>query len=112
MSIVDVRQTDNTVNAILLEQTSALTLNDGVANDTLFMGVVILHNAAAVTATIGGFDDEDGDAAPIVFTGNATAATPSDVSINFGGMGLINDGGAFTVTASVADKVLVMYKKA
>lgn len=89
---------------VVIEQTSALVIGGGAANDSYLLSIIILLNGTAVTATVAGFEDEDGDAKSIVFTGSTTA----DVAINLGA-GLINTKGALTVTASVADKVIVNY---
>lgn len=73
----------------------------GNANDTRLVQVVILLNASAVTLTIAGFRGEDGTARNVVLTGSTTV----DTVYNF--PGLKNSAGAMTLTASVADKVLV-----
>lgn len=92
----------------LLHGTSAVNVTagviggpGGVANDTRLVQVVILLNAAAVTLTIVGFRDETGAARNVVLTGSTSA----DTVYNF--PGLKNSAGAMTLTASVADKVLV-----
>jgi len=74
----------------------------GAANDTLLVGVVILKNAGPATLTIAGFKGEDGTARNVVLTGS----TAADTVYNFGA-GLRNTAGAMTLTASVADAVLV-----
>ena len=53
-----------------------------------------------MTATISGFRDSTGAAANIVLTGGTTQDT-------FTPLGWINTAGALTVTASVANKVVV-----
>lgn len=95
----------------LLHSTSAVsvasgqivqTAGTGVANDTLLYSVLILKNAGPATLTIAGFRGEDGTARNIVLTGSSTV----DTLYNFG-CGLRNTGGAMTLTASVADSILV-----
>lgn len=99
----------------LLHATTAIpvaagTINSGTTGaqgDSLLVSVVILLNAAAVTLTIVGFDGEDGSARNVVLTGQTTV----DTVYNFG-TGLRNTGAAMTLTASVADKVLVAVTQA
>lgn len=74
----------------------------GSAGDSLLVSVLILKGAVAATLTVGGFRGEDGTARNVVLTGQ----TASDTVYNFGA-GLRNTGGAMTLTASVADLVLV-----
>ena len=89
---------------VVVEQTSALTIGGGSANDTYLLGIVILANAVAVTVAVTGMADEDGDAKTITFTGSTTV----DTVIRFGS-GLLNTKAAWTVTASVADKAIINY---
>jgi len=101
----------------LLHSTSAINVTagymggtgaqGGAVGDTLLMGVVILKNAAAVTLTIAGFRGEDGTARNVVLTGSTSA----DTVYNFGA-GLRNTGASMTLTASVADLVLVSLQTA
>lgn len=79
----------------------------GAAGDTLLMGVTILKNAGPATLTVVGFKGEDGTARSIVLSGSTTA----DTVYNFGA-GLRNTGAAMTLTASVADAVLVSLQPA
>ncbi len=79
----------------------------GAAGDTLLMGVVILKNAVAATLTVAGFRGEDGTARTVVLTGSTSA----DTVYNFGA-GLRNTGAAMTLTASVADVILVSLQQA
>jgi hypothetical protein len=79
----------------------------GAVGDTLLMGVTILKNAGPATLTIAGFRGEDGTARNILLTGSSTV----DTVYNFG-FGLRNTGAAMTVTASVADVVLVSLQPA
>jgi hypothetical protein len=74
----------------------------GAIGDTLLLGVVILAGAGPATLTIVGFKGEDGTARNVLLTG----AVATDTVYNFG-TGLRNTGAAMTLTASVADKVLV-----
>lgn len=92
----------------LLHATSAVNVTAGViggpggaANDSRLVSVLILKNAAAVTLTIVGFKGEDGMARNVVLTGS----TAGDTWYSF--PGLKNSAGAMTLTASVADLVLV-----
>lgn len=95
----------------LLHATSALTVVAGVIGgsgsaagaigDTLLLSVLILKNAGPATLTIAGFRGEDGSARNVVLTGSTTVDTP----YNF--IGARNTGAAMTLTASVADVVLV-----
>ena len=90
----------------ILHVTTAVTFTKGVpggsggAMDTILNGIKIALNGAAVTATLTGFRKEDGTAANIVFTGSTTADT-------WVPLGWLNSVGPLTVTASVADKVVV-----
>ena len=89
---------------VVVEQTTALVVGGGSANDTYLLGMVILANATAVTIAVAGFGDEDGDAKTMTFTGSTTV----DTVINFG-CGLLNTKGPLTVTASVGDKSIINY---
>ena len=101
----------------LLHSTSAVNVTTGymggagaqggAVGDTLLVGVVILKNAGPATLTIAGFKGEDGTARTIVLTGS----TAADTVYNFGA-GLRNTGAAMTLTASVADVVLVSLQPA
>lgn len=96
----------------LLHATSALNVVAGViggagsaagaTGDTLLFSVLISFAAGPPTLTIAGFRGEDGVARNILLTGSTTV----DTVYNFGG-GLRNTGAAMTLTASVADKILV-----
>ena len=103
--------TQHTAAATVIDGTSAVTLGGGVANDALLLGVVILANGTAVTATIGGFykrNDSNAEAAQaFVLTGLTTV----DTVVNFGN-GLRNMAGALTVTASVDEKVIAIWNEA
>lgn len=79
----------------------------GAPGDTLLMGVTILKNAGPATLTVAGFRGEDGTARAILLSGSTTA----DTVYNFG-LGLRNTGAAMTLTASVADCVLVSLQPA
>lgn len=101
--------------ATLLHGTGAIAFHNGtaqtggVANDTILVGVIILQNAAAVTATVVGFQDETGAAQNLVFSGDTTAL---DASSRFIPLGALNNKSAMTVQASVADKVIVLTRPA
>ena len=99
----------NVPDPVLLHATSAVPVTNGVVggaggakNDSKLVSVVILKGVAAVTLTVAGFAGEDGQARNIVLTGSTTA----DTVYNFGAA-LRNTGAAMTLTASVADSVLV-----
>lgn len=94
------------VRPVVLTALTATTIGGGVADDTLLMGLIIILNATAVTATVAGFENEGATAKSIIFTG----ATATDTVISFGSKGLRNTKGALTVTPSIADKVIVLYK--
>ena len=92
----------------LLHSTSAVNVaggvignQNGVANDTRLVSVLILKNAGPATLTIAGFRGEDSTARNIVLSGS----TAADTYYTF--PGLKNSGGAMTLTASVAAVVLV-----
>lgn len=101
--------------ATILHGTGAIAFHNGVvgaggvANDTILVGLIINNNAAAVTATIAGFQDETGAARNLVFSGDTTAL---DAGSRFIPIGAINDKAAMTVTASVADTVTVLTRPA
>jgi hypothetical protein len=99
----------STADPRLLHSTSAVNVAAGAiggvagnAGDTLLYSVLILKNAGPATLTIAGFRGEDGTARNVVLTGSSTV----DTVYNFGA-GLRNTGAAMTLTASVADCVLV-----
>lgn len=103
---MDVR---TSLNTALLHATAPVNVTAGSVGgaggskgDTLLMSVLILKNAGPATLTIAGFAGEDGTARNMVLTGSTTV----DTLYNFGG-GLRNLGTAMTLTASVADVVLV-----
>jgi hypothetical protein len=92
----------------LLHSTAAVSVANGVigapngsAGDTVLFNVTILKNAGPATLTIAGFRGEDATARNILLTGSATV----DTQYSF--PGLRNTGAAMTLTASVADVVLV-----
>jgi hypothetical protein len=97
----------------LLHSTAAIPVCNGVignangnANDTVLLSVIILLNAGPGKLTITGFRGEDGVARNILLTGSATA----DTQYTF--PGLRNTGAAMTLTATVADVVLVSVQQA
>lgn len=79
----------------------------GAVGDSLLMGVTILKNAGPATLTVAGFSGEDAVARSVVLNGSTTA----DTVYNFGG-GLRNTGAIMSLTASVADCVLVSLQPA
>lgn len=89
---------------VVVEQTTALVIGGSAANTAYLLGIIILANGTAVTVDVAGFEDEDGDAKTIRFTGSTTV----DTVVNFG-TGLLNTKGALTVTSSVADKAIILY---
>ncbi|HEY2002162.1 MAG TPA: hypothetical protein VGG80_07575 [Acidobacteriaceae bacterium] len=97
------------VDPRLLHSTSAIPVANGVigntngtAGDTRLVSVLILATATTgTTLTIAGFKGEDGTARSILLTGQVA----TDTLYTF--PGLKNSGGAMTLTASNADKVLV-----
>lgn len=96
------------VDPRLLHATSAIPVangligaSNGAANDTRLVSVLILKNAGPATLTIAGFRGEDSTARNIVLSGS----TAADTYYTF--PGLKNSAGAMTLTASVADVVLV-----
>lgn len=101
--------------ATLLHGTGAIAFHNGivqaggVANDTVLVALIILQNAASVTATVAGFADETGTAANLVFSGDTTAL---DASSRYIPLGILNSKGALTITASVADKVIALTRPA
>lgn len=101
--------------ATLLSGTGAVAFHNGtvqaggVANDTILVGLIILQNAASVTATVAGYQDDTGAAANLVFSGDTAAL---DAASRFIPIGAINNKGALTVTASVASKVIVLTRPA
>lgn len=102
----------------LLHATSALKVNAGainvpagVAGDSALTQVLILKNAGPATLTIAGFLGEDGSARNVVLTGSTTADSLYIFAASPAG-GLVNTGAAMTLTASVADVVLVSLRPA
>ena len=94
------------VTPLLLQGTSLINFKSavpgsvGVIKDTLIYAFHILLNGAAVSVTLGGFLDNLGAPASIVWTGSTTV----DTIISFP-TPILNWGGAFTATPSVAGKV-------
>ena len=95
---------------VLLHATSAVKVANGVigagagsAYDSMLVAVCILKDAGPCTLTVAGFMGEDGLPRNVVFQGSTTV----DSILPLSGLGLVNSGGPMTLTASVADKVLV-----
>lgn len=86
----------------ILSVTTAVGIGAGASGDTVLEGILILANATAVTATLIGFGDQAGVATNIVLTGS----TSQDVWYP---LRWLNTVGAMTVTASVANKVVVSW---
>lgn len=91
-------------NFTILSNATANIIGAGAADDTFLMGITILANGVAVTATIAGFADQAGAAANLVLTGSTT----TDLYYHFPARR--NSKGALTITASVASKVGVDWR--
>jgi hypothetical protein len=89
-----------------LTATTAVTLGEDAAAKTRLFRLIIRKNAVAVTADVAGFGNESDAAKTLQFTGLTTA----DTVIEFGGARATV--GALKVTASVADKVDVIWGSA
>lgn len=91
-----------------LTETSAIPVVAGVINgsgtgqayDSMLTYVYIPQAATAITLTVAGFQDEEGNAVSIVFKGS----TSQDMEFH---PHLVNSKAAMTLTASVASEVLV-----
>lgn len=95
--------------SVILHGVGAVDIGgSAAANDTLLVAVRIYANGGgAVTATITGLPpDEGGNAVSRVLTGSTTL----DLTFEF--YGTLNKKAKLAITASVADKVEVFYKKA
>lgn len=100
----------------LLHATTALNVTAGViggagsaagaTGDSLLVAVTILKNGGPATLTVAGFRGEDGTARTLLLTGS----TSVDTQYSF--LGLRNTGAPMTLTASVADTVLVSVMEA
>ena len=93
-------------NATVISTTSAVTLGDGVANDSHLMGLHI-HTALAGTCVIAGFADETGAAKSITLPAGTVGP------VNY--YGAKNAAGALTITCSTAgddDKVTAFWRPA
>ena len=91
----------------IISATTAVTIGGGVANDTHLMGVMFMV-ALTGTCVITGFVDGTGAAKSLTFP----AATPAG---HWDFKGLLNEGGALTVTCSNAaedDDVLILWRPA
>lgn len=102
---------NHTAEATIIDGVAAVTLGGGVANDAVLVGVVILKNAAAVTATIGGMFKRDNAGTEVAQSFVLEGSTASDTVYNFGA-GLRNKAGALTITASVDEKVVAFWNEA
>lgn len=94
----------NAVNAGLV---LSGTGTPGTIGDSRLCKVIILKNAGPATLTIVGFGGEDGTPRSVVLTGSTTADTTYDW-----GAGWVNSAAAMTLTASVADVILVSTRPA
>ena len=91
----------------IISATSAVTIGGGVASDTHLMGVIFTV-ALTGTCVIAGFVDGTGAAKSLTFP----AATPAG---QYDFKGLVNEGGALTVTCSNAsddDDVIILWSPA
>jgi hypothetical protein len=95
----------------IIDGTSAVTLGEGVANDAMLYGVIILANGAAVTATIGGMLKRNAAGVEVAASFILTGSTTADVVYSFPA-GMRNSAGALTITASVDEKVIVLWDEA
>lgn len=96
-------RTRRRVNATKLTAITAVTIGAGGVGDAVLHGILIELNATAVTATIAGFGNEASVAKNMVLTGAIATDT------HFKDLDSLNNIGALTVTASVADKVWVFW---
>lgn len=107
-STTDYLITRNECNVTICDGTSAVTIGGGVVSDVHIIGIIILKNAGPATATVAGFIKRDNAgtevAQSIVFTGS----TADDRYIDL--KGAINSGAGCTVTSSVDECVLVLWR--
>ena len=102
---------NRTAEATVIDGTTAVTLGGGVANDAVLEGILILANATAVTATIGGLYKRDATGAEVAQAIVLTGSTTVDTLITFPA-GMRNKAGALTITASVDEKVVALWNEA
>lgn len=97
-------------NKTVCDGTSAVTIGGGAVGDTHLMKIIILKDAGPATATVAGFLKKNNSgteaAATIVYSGS----TADDREIDL--KGALNDGAALTVTGSVDEKVIVLWRPA
>ena len=95
-------------NATICDGTTAVPIGGGSIGDTHIIGIIILKNAGPATATVAGLLKKNTAlteaAQSIVFTGS----TADDRYIDL--KGSINAGAACTVTASVDETVIVLWR--
>ena len=97
----------NECNVTICDGTGAVDIGGGATGDVHLLGITILLNVAAATATIAGFIKDSGSATAagsIVLTGSTTA------DLHFPFYGAINSAAALTVTGSVDEKVIVYWR--
>lgn len=95
---------------LICDTTGAVTVGGGVAGDVLLDRIVILKNAGPATATVNGFYKKNNSGAYAAQSFVLTGSTSGDMVYEFGGVK--NAAGALTVTASVDEAVLVVYRAA
>ncbi|WP_133717087.1 hypothetical protein [Methylocaldum gracile] len=101
----------SSAESVMLTGTSAVTIDgSSVANDKVLLGLVIFDDATAVTATIGGVQNQDYSEASLVFSGG-TGTTLGYTVHDFSKFGIKNSFGPLKVTPSVTAKVLVLYAR-
>ena len=102
---------NRTAEATIIDGVAAVTLGGGVANDAVLEGILILANAIAVTATIGGMFKRVAGGVEVAQAFVLTGSTTADTLFPFPA-GMRNKAGALTVTASVDEKVVALWNEA
>lgn len=102
---------NRTAEATIIDGVAAVTLGGGIANDAVLDGILILANATAVTATIGGLYKRDAAGTEVAQALVLTGSTSVDTLFPFPA-GMRNKAGALTITASVDEKVVALWNEA
>lgn len=102
---------NRTAEATVIDGTTAVTLGGGVANDAVLDGILILANATAVTATIGGLYKRGAAGTEVAQAIVLTGAVATDTLFPFPA-GMRNKAGALTITASADEKVVALWNEA
>lgn len=102
---------NRTAETTIIDGVAAITLGSGVANDAVLEGILILANATAVTATIGGLFKRDSAGTEVAQALVLTGSTTEDKLFAFPA-GMRNKAGALTITASVDEKVVAFWNEA